>query len=371
MEPLSTSRRPPTILFLTYRLDVGGIERQIVELLKGLKISGRFRSVLGVLDHGGDLDLEARTFADIFLPIQRKTRFDLTVIPALLKEVQNNGVKMIQTFDWLSSLVGLVIARWLGIPIVHSGIQSALPKLPFREYISYFSARLSSSIVANSNAGLKAYRLNHHPLAQVIYNGIDLHRFENLQPKVSVMTSICMVANFSCYKDHVTVIRALNIACKTYPKLELVLVGRDLGTLPACRNLVAELGLISQIRFETQIIHPEPIIAGSDICVLASTQGEGTSNAILEYMALKKPVVATQCDGNAELIETGRSGLLVEAFSPQAMADGIITLLESPDRACMMGEIGRHKIERVYALDKMISSHICLFDRILSKQRIF
>jgi len=358
----------PTVLLLTMRLGIGGIERQIVELLKGLKRDGRFRSVLGVLTPGGELDSDAQEFADVFLPVQRVGRFDWKLILDLIKHVKRTRVDVIQTFDWMSCLVGVIVARWLKIPVIHSGVQSALPVLPIREKISYLCARFSDVVVANSYAGLKAYGLDGCSFAQVIYNGIDLQRFENVTPVIYDAPAICMVANFSRYKDHSTVIRAFDIVLKKHPDLKLVLVGTDLGTLSENQSLVAGLGIGHRVQFETQVTAPESIILGCKLAVLASTQGEGTSNAILEYMALRRPVVATCCDGNRELLDSGSAGLLAEAFSPEAMADHMNTLLTCPELADRMGVYGRQKIERIFDLKWMIKAHLNLYKKIMAKK---
>ncbi|HUI26147.1 MAG TPA: glycosyltransferase family 4 protein, partial [Candidatus Kryptonia bacterium] len=145
-----------------------------------------------------------------------------------------------------------------------------------------------------------------------------------------------------------------------------VLVGNDAGRLRRARQLVAELSLHDSVRFVHDTAKPEPIVAGSQVGILTSVRGESCSNAILEYMALGKPVVVTACPGNAGLVQDGASGFLVPPESPEAVADRVIELLRHPCRAREMGQVGRRLVCEQYSLPRMVAEHESLYDRILA-----
>jgi glycosyltransferase involved in cell wall biosynthesis len=117
------------------------------------------------------------------------------------------------------------------------------------------------------------------------------------------------------------------------------------------------------LRFVTDTTRPEPHVAASAVCVL-STYTEGLSNAILEYMALAKPVVATACTGNAAIVGDGETGYLVAPGSPESLAARIVELLSNRDRAIAMGARGRALIEERFSLDHMIAAYERLYDRL-------
>ena len=113
----------PRILIAADGLSTGGTERQIVELVKGLKRSGRFRVVLAVLDHGGLLQREACEQCDVALPVRRTARYDVTPVLSLIRHGRALGVRAIHAFGWRSGLAGLIAARVCRVPIINGSVR--------------------------------------------------------------------------------------------------------------------------------------------------------------------------------------------------------------------------------------------------------
>lgn len=354
---------PLRILLLIDGLAVGGMERQTVELLKGLRHSGRFAVVLGVLDRGGDLEAEAAALAIEVLRLRRRARFDWTPALALIWQARQAGVRLIHAEGWMSGLAALVAGRCLGLPVVNASAREVPDALDLRRRLGRWSARRSDAVVANGDAPLRAFGLSGHPRARVISNGIDLSRFDGVTPAEGGDASICMVANFRRHKDQLTLIRALPQIQGTVPDATLTLIGRDAGTLAEARRLVEELGVGGSVRFITDSADPEPFIAASAVCVLSSN-GEGLSNAILEYMALAKPVVASACPGNEIVVRDGENGFLVPPRSPESLAARLTELLRDPERAQQMGARGRRRVEESYTLGRMVAEYEALYDEL-------
>ena len=191
----------PRILLLSDGMFAGGTERQIVELLHGVRCNRRFRIALAVLDHGGELQSQATTLADCVFPLHRRSRFDASTILALLAAIKVMPVELIHTIGWMSGLIGLIAARGVGLPLINGTIRAAPPQLLWRERVTRWCALRSDAIVANSQAGLVAYRLHRQPQARVIRNGMDWQRFMSIAPLPCPQPTICMVGNFSMYKD--------------------------------------------------------------------------------------------------------------------------------------------------------------------------
>ncbi len=353
------------ILLAVDGLRIGGTERQLVELLKGMRHGGRHRIVLSVLDHGGELEAEAVANAAAVLPLRRRARFDCTPALFLLWQARRARVRLIHAVGRMSGLAGLAVARALGVPLVNGSIRAAPAPLAPRDRLSRWCAVRSDWIVANSRAGLIAHGLGDHPRAQVIANGIDLARFDRVVAADGDEPTICMVANFNVRKDHVTVIRALALVRAAIPAARLVLVGGDFGTLAASRHLAHSLGVGDAVRFVTDTAHPESFIAASRVCVLTSPS-ESLSNAIMEYMALAKPVIASDtCGDSAALLHDGDSGFLVPPQAPDAVAERIIGLLRDPPRARAMGAAARRRVQE-FSITRMVAAYEALFDRLLT-----
>ena len=355
----------PNIFIIADDMKSGGMERQIIEQLKGFHNSEEYNLVLGVLDRGGEFEQQASDYASAFLPLQRSFRFDVRSLFGLIRYAKSAPASLIHAYGWMSGIIGLLTARLLHIPLINGSIRNAYPELNSRLRFSRWCMLHSNYVIANSYAGLQAYDLADYPKAKVIYNGIDLARFDNITSIRSNYPTICMVANFSPKKDHLALIRAMPTILQAVPDVKLILVGRDDGFLTAVREASALLGLDSRIEYILNTNQPAPYIAGSDVCVLFSTMGEGLSNSILEYMALSKPVIATTCPGNMEVVLEGETGFLVPNNDPLQITKRTVELLSAPEHAAVMGRWGRERVVTHFNIDRMIASYANLYDQLL------
>jgi peptidoglycan/xylan/chitin deacetylase (PgdA/CDA1 family) len=112
---------------------------------------------------------------------------------------------------------------------------------------------------------------------------------------------------------------------------------------------------------------PECLCA-MDIFVLSSLS-EGFSNAILEAMAAKIPVIATNVGGNSESVISGETGLLVPPADSNSLGNAIVTLLKNKKLARQMGESGLEMAEAKFQLKRMISENEETYDYVLRKKR--
>lgn len=96
------------------------------------------------------------------------------------------------------------------------------------------------------------------------------------------------------------------------------------------------------------------ILQGSDICVVPSLWHEAFGLSVLEGMALAKPVIATCVGGIPEVIEHGKTGLLVPPGDVTALAKSLTELLGDPKRATGLGAEARHRVEQVFSLEKQL-----------------
>ena len=263
----------------------------------------------------------------------------------------------------LWDLISLMVAKYSRTPFLHNGIQSAPQKLSFSDHLTRFSALFADDIVANSHAGLFAFGLTNHPKSKVIYNGMDFERFQDYAI-TQENEDLCMVANFREEKDHQTLIKAIPCIRKSIPSVRLYLVGHDYGTLEENIKLVQDLRLENNVTFVTDTLNPEPFIARSKICLLA-THGEGISNVLLEYMALKKPIIVSNNGGNPEVVEHGLNGYLVKPQSIEEICAKTIELLTNQQIAAKMGLRGRKIVEEKFSIAKMENEFCKIYDYLI------
>jgi glycosyltransferase involved in cell wall biosynthesis len=110
----------------------------------------------------------------------------------------------------------------------------------------------------------------------------------------------------------------------------------------------------------------EEVVNIFDVAVLASF-GEGTSNSLLEYMVLRKAVVATDVYGINEVVHEGVTGHLVPQDDYQQMGDKISDLLDNPELAWKMGEHGYEYVIKECSIDKLVSEHEAVFREVTGK----
>jgi hypothetical protein len=126
---MMTLPNAPRVLFIVDSLYAGGQERQLVELLKGLHRSGRYTTALVILNPGGQLDAQAREWAHVVLPVQRRAYADVTFPWAVARAAREAKAGLVQSLGWMSDGVGLLVASRLTIPWVNASFRGAPPSL--------------------------------------------------------------------------------------------------------------------------------------------------------------------------------------------------------------------------------------------------
>jgi glycosyltransferase involved in cell wall biosynthesis len=186
----------------------------------------------------------------------------------------------------------------------------------------------------------------------VIYNGIDLVEVPLSDPGAAQSDlSVAMVAHFVPQKRHAVFVRAMAIVAAQVPGARFFIFGGSYGTPEllayeqSLRALARELHLDGRLEFRELRADRFATLRNATIVALPGVH-EGASNAILESMALGKPVVAARSGSNPELIADGITGMLVPAENPEVLATAIIELLRDPARRAAMGTAARARVER-------------------------
>jgi glycosyltransferase involved in cell wall biosynthesis len=156
-------------------------------------------------------------------------------------------------------------------------------------------------------------------------------------------------------KGHIHLIKALPEILRACPKTLLLLVGQ--GELEqALRAEVVRRKLDAHVRFLGFRSDVPMLLPLFDVFVLPSLS-EGLSMALLEAMAAGRPVVATKVGGNAELVEHGETGFLIDAEAPKAISDRVVEVLRDKVRAVRMGERGRGRVQEKFSLRGMVDRY--------------
>lgn len=203
----------------------------------------------------------------------------------------------------------------------------------------------------------------------VIYNGIDLAELPPLvrraKPAREARSLLCIAA--LCYKKGLDVlIRAFAELADLDPPPRLILVGDgplrgDLETLVGRMALQARVSFVGEQRRD-QVAR---LLSSCELLVLPS-RSEPFGLAVIEAMAFSKPVVASAVGAMPEIIEDGRSGILVEPDDPDALARALRTVLSDPGLGQRLGAEGRLRVRERFRHEIMGERYEREFQRLLS-----
>lgn len=174
--------------------------------------------------------------------------------------------------------------------------------------------------------------------------------------------AVCMLANFTPYKDHAALLRAWQLVLERYRGASgtapvLLLAGLAGSTSGDCLALAAALGISGTVRFLGRVEDVAGLLAASDLYV-HSSQSEGCSNSLLEAMAAGLPVIATDIPGNREAVGPDGVAGLVPVSDPPALAARMLDLLTDHDHARTLVHAQRHRIEEEFAPEVMVENTV-------------
>ena len=201
----------------------------------------------------------------------------------------------------------------------------------------------------------------------VIYNGIPTARFSSrtLANDRKEKLVLLHVGRFAPQKNHFLLVDSFSRVLLQHPYIELWLVG-DGPTRPDVERLVLERKLQDHVRFLGSRKDVPELLAQSDVLLLSS-DWEGVPLVILEAMAAGKPVVATRVGGVPELVENGKTGLLVPPQNPEAFAGAILRLLKDPELRRRLGGAARRRALEHFDIQKTAQAYAELYLKLLKR----
>ncbi len=345
------------ILFFIESLHSGGKERRLVELIKGLSLDETISMEIVLTKKG----IHYKDIFDVDVKIHYALRKYLKKDPVIFSKFYKIARKfkpdIIHVWGNLAAIYAIPTKVILNLPIVNNQVADAPLKVSNTILSHKLTFYFSDKIIANSYAGLKAYNAPNIK-SQVIYNGFDFNRLTDLKEKADVREKfnikttlvVGMVASFSNKKDYLSYILAANKIIESNKDVTFLCIGA--GDDLKYKQLTQDK---EKILFLGKQDNVESIMNICNIGVL-STYTEGISNALLEFLALEKPVVTTFGGGNNELVANGENGYLVNQESPDELASKINLLLDSQSLRETFGRSGKKRIEEQFSIQNMVKS---------------
>ena len=357
------------ILFFIESLRSGGKERRLLELIQYLKFNQNFEIKIVLTEN----KIHYSYFYDWNIPIEiierKKFKKDPKIFFKFFKICRRYKPDIIHTWGIMNTFYSIPSKLAFNIPLVTSMISNAefnIKTWSLKMFFFKTSCLFSNSILSNSKAGIEAYKIKSKK-GKVIYNGINIERFikqfdsSKLRENLGIKTkyTVVMVASVNEKKNYDLFIDVAKEVFKMNHNITFIGVGSgneyDRIYSRICVEKVHNVLMIGQKQ------NVEEIVASSDIGVLF-TYCEGFPNSIMEYMALKKPVIVSNVGGINELVVDDITGYLVCNNDVLNISKRIMHLIDDREKRKRFGENGFVTIKEKYSIKEMAIKFIKVYN---------
>ena len=368
------------------RMDVGGVPDHIMTLVRGLNDTVDITIVCNAIDPQHQRELDALGIPITLLPMQRllAPRGDIRGLAGLVRLFRREKFDVVHTHMSKAALLGGIASKWAGVPVTintaHNlgslAMPSAIMRGMFRVYDTTLLRLTTDAVITVSDRvrdGILSKRIVAAGKITAIHNGIDIMRFD-VDPTLSRVIRqefaradsdvlVITVARLVWFKGLKTLIASAAEVLRTCPQARFVIVG-DGPQREELTKQADDLGIGDRVHFAGERRDVPGLLAASDIFVLSSVS-EGLPVSILEAMASAVPVVASNVGGIPELVDDGRTGIIVPAQDVKALAAAVGRLVSKPEQRSAMGAAGRARAQKHFSTHQMVERTAALYERLM------
>ncbi|WP_412851838.1 TIGR03088 family PEP-CTERM/XrtA system glycosyltransferase [Ectothiorhodospira shaposhnikovii] len=377
---------PPLVAHIIHRLDVGGMENGLVNLINHMP-ADRYRHAIVCMTDYTDFSRRIRRDDVTLHALHKQEGKDLKVHGRLWRLLRRLRPDIVHTRN-MATLETQAIAALAGVRRrVHgehgwdigdldgSRAKTRHLRRVFRPLVGQYIALSRHQLdYLSRQISVAPARLNH------ICNGVDVVRFsprdkaqvrsilpEGFAPPEAVV--IGAVMRMQAVKAPDILVEAVLALLRRDEglkrRLRLVMIG-DGPLWEGLQARLREAGVADLAWLPGNRDDIPDLMAAMDLCVVPSL-AEGICNTVLEAMATGLPVIGTAVGGNPDLIEPGRTGTLIPAGDPEALADALSGYLDDMALARTHGGTARERAQQRYSLEAMVQGYLNVYDR-LSKR---
>jgi starch synthase (maltosyl-transferring) len=368
----TASRRPwpvePIPIALTITdLDVGGAERALVALARGLD-PRRWRPSVIALGPEGPLTrvLRDQGISTRCLDVPRGRPWE--AVAQLAEALRSTSAVLAQSFLFHANVATRLAARRVGIPWVVGGLRVAERQKRWHLWLDRLTIGLSAGSVCVSQGvyefsrregGLPADRLI------VIPNGIDPAVFDRAPAVNRETLGIPQKAHVALFVGRMDRQKGLDDLLEAATEVvrvplpvewHLALAGDGplAGRLRAKATAISELA--GRVHWLGRCDDVPGLLKAADLLVLPS-HWEGMPNVVLEAMAAQRAVVGTAVEGTSELVVPDQTGWLVSPGSPDQLAKALKAAASEPERLRRFGDNARARVEAEFTPQKVVAAY--------------
>lgn len=362
------------VMLIISNLEFGGAQRQLVELANNLSRDDFDVMVCSLSQYiplGSGLDLPDEKV----VIIQKKSKYDISVVFRLSKVLRENKVDVLHAFLFDAEIAARIASAMAGVAVMVGSERNSNYRIKRNQMVAYrLTKNLRDVCIANSKAGAEfnaqelGYPEKHYV---VVRNGVDTNRFQagngaQLRESLGISQDqfvIGMFASFKEQKNHGMLFHAVKELTSSDRNFRVVLLGEELhggaqGTttyVQRIHELVGRLGIRDYCLFVGNQDDVEAYYRICDVTVLPS-KFEGTPNVVLESMASGVPVIVTAVSDNNEIVEHGKSGYVVDVGDEAGLSRYLQLLMEDRELSANMGSEARRRAVELFSSAQLASS---------------
>lgn len=305
----------------------------------------------------------------------------------LCRFIKEEGFHIVQAQTSKAGFIGRTAAKLAGVPIViytahdfsfHPYLNPVVQQ--FYKIIERFAAAYTEVILTDTEIikqkGIKA-KLKKPKDIITVHMGINLERFspdkiDKYKYKKIFGIDQCpvvgTVARFVPNKGLKCLLRAAALVLKEIPETKFLLVG-DGPERNELEALSRELAISQNLIFPGFRDDIQELMALMDVFCLP-THGEGFGVVFAEAMAMKVPVVASLVPSVPEVVENGKTGILVPPERHELFAQALLSIIKDPDKGREMGKAGRERVEKYFDERLMFQKTSQIYQELIRRKKV-
>ena len=365
---------PVKVAHVVHQLDVGGLERVVINLIKHMP-RDRWAPSLYCLRAGGILVEELIADGYPVRHFDKQDGLSISLFPRIARTMRDDGIQIVHCHNYGALLYGAIASRMAktrGTVYTAHGVYSGvrLAKLRAARMVPVDKILAVSDDARDEMLALGRLRASD---VSTLPNGIDTSVFNTNNDAAGLREELGLaqdapvfgiVARLSPEKMHQTLLEAFAKLLQTIPSARLLIIG-DGPIRSELESSAETLGVMGPAVFLGERKDVPRLLKAFDVFVLASRL-EGLSLTLLEAAATGLPIVATDVGGNSEVVVDGKTGRIVPSGDAAALADAMAEVAADLRRAREMGRAGRQRIEDYYSLTAMVRQYETVYDELLA-----
>lgn len=376
------SRKVNEINILHLRSSGGlfGAEGVILNLAQYLNGTG-FNNFIACLNNSEnphtELLREAKKFGIKTIRVNCRGRFDLRAIFEIRNLLISHRVKILHCHDYKANFFGFWASRFLNLKLIatnHLWTKETMA-LRFYEFIDAILLNLFHRVIAVSDEVAKEVQrlCMFKKKLTIVYNGIDLSKFspsangQKLRKELKIPKThkvVGAVGRLSVQKGFADLLEAAKVVLNEISEVYFLIVGN--GPLKEhLQKKVKNLGIEHNVIFVGERKDMVDIYNCMDVFVLPSLL-EGLPLAVLEALAMQKPVIATRVGGVPLVIHPNRTGILLKPHKVRDLTVAIMNLLNNRKKTKSLASNGRKFVKENFSAERMAEDYRKIYETVLN-----